>query len=124
MNTVTYTPAHPIVFLFDYDDQAMRVPVYDKNQVVSANDGCVSIRTISDVDGDVTVWLGNLMPIEAADGVEVFHGTVRSPNRKVAVVTSENQKLLEVPVQSNRADVVVRVDDAAFPSRIWIAVRG
>lgn len=54
MTTATYSPTHPIAFVFDFANKAMEVPVYDPDKPVSANDSCISIRTISDVDGDVT----------------------------------------------------------------------
>lgn len=96
MATTTYSPPHPIVFVFDFSNKNVAVPEYDSNAVTSANESCVSIRTIADVDGEVTVNLVEALPCNVADiGFEVFCGTINAPGRKVALVTSQNEKLLE-----------------------------
>lgn len=122
MSTASYTPLHPILFVFDFSNQNMVVPEYNLDQVASANDSCVSVRTIADVDGDVTVTLAETLPLEV-NGVEVFGGAIAAPSRRVAVVTSHNEKLLETEVQGERATVRIVVDDEAHPSRIWIEAR-
>ena len=99
----------------------MEVPEYDPESVVSANRSCVSIRTIADVDGNVTVTLTSALPAGAReDGLEVFQGRIDSPSGRVAVVTSENEKLLELEVANQKANIRVVVDEEPSPSRIWV----
>lgn len=122
MPTTTYTPSHPIIFLCDFANQGMEVPTYDPGSVASANSSCVSIRTIADVDGQVTIMLEPRLPNEAKSGVEVFQGTVETPSKRVAVVTPENKKLLEISLQETRARLRVVVDEEENPSKVWVAV--
>lgn len=119
----TYTPPHPIAFLFDPSNENMEVPAYDPERVVSFNASCVSIRTISDVDGDVTAALDVRSPLEMRVGdVEVFRGVVDTPGKKVALVTSENQVLIEMETNRSKVPVRVLVDDEVHPARIWIEI--
>ncbi|WP_437784547.1 hypothetical protein [Sorangium sp. So ce1097] len=119
----TYTPPHPIIFFFDPSNENMEVPAYDPERVVSSNASCVSIRTISDVDGDVTATLDVSVPLGArVGGVEVFRGIIDTPGKIVALVTSENQVLIEMNVNCFRVPVRVLVDDEMHPARIWIEI--
>ncbi|WP_155798891.1 hypothetical protein [Sorangium cellulosum] len=119
----TYTPPHPIIFFFDPSNENMEVPAYDPERVVSFNTSCVSIRTISDVDGDVTVTLDVRGPLGTrVGGVEVFRGILDTPGKTVALVTSENQVLIEMNVNRFRVPVRVLVDDEMHPARIRIEI--
>lgn len=117
MHTASYTPSHPILFLFDFSNANMIVPECNPEEVVSANDSCVSLPTIADVDGDVTVTLAETLPREAG-GVEVFDGVIAAPSKRVAVVTPHNEKLIETGVHRERATVRIVVDDEVYPRRI------
>jgi hypothetical protein len=121
MPTITYSPTHPIVLIFDFSNKTIEIPTYDPDNTVSANESCLSIKTISDVDGDVTVELLHALPSDF-DGLghEVFDGSVRIPSGKIAVVTPHNEKLLELNIEVARARVHVFVDDEVFPSRISV----
>lgn len=122
MNTARYTPPHPILFLLDCFIRNMVVPEYNPERVVSVRDSCILLRTIAEVDGDVTVTLAEILPREAS-GVEVFAGTIAAPSGRLAVVTSDNEKLLETRVHGKRATVRIVVDDAVYPRRILIEAR-
>ena len=58
-----------------------------------------------------------------ASAHEVFVGFVPAPSEKIAVVTSENHKLLETDIASTTAQVRILVDQPDYPSRIWIEAR-
>ncbi len=121
MSTKVYSSEHPIVFVFDFQNERMEVPVYDPESVVAANESCISVRTIADVDGEVTVTLASSAPRDTMDvGLEVFHGTIDVPSRKVSIVTSQNQKLIEMDVKDTKASVRVLVNEKQNPSRIWV----
>ncbi|WP_129573551.1 MULTISPECIES: hypothetical protein [Sorangium] len=121
MNTTTCSPTHPIVFVFDPSNSDVDVSAYDPGQVVSANASCVSIRTMADVDGDVTLTLGaDLPPGITTGGIEVFRGTIDTPGGKVALVTSEDRVLLEMMDSRPRVPVRVLVDDEIHPARLWV----
>jgi hypothetical protein len=122
--TKTYSSPFPILFVCDFNNGDMVVPEYDETTIVSSNDTCVSVRTIADVDGSVTVSLSTSLPREAAlEGHIEFAGVIKTPSGKVAAVTSENVKLLEIEVGADRTRLEVAVDDDQHPSRVWIAAK-
>jgi hypothetical protein len=123
MSTVTYTPSHPVVFVFDYTNRSVTIPKYDPDNTVSSNESCVSIHTLSSADGDVTVSLERvLLPEESHQGTAVYDGHIVAPSGRLALVSAENEVLLEVGNVCTKAEVRVFVDDVRWPSRIWIQV--
>jgi len=124
MYSTSYTPPHPIVLVCDYDNLDAVIPEYDPRSIISASDTCVSIRTISEIDGDVTVTLTQRLPPELVRGkIAAFSGAIDVPGRRIAVVTSENEKLLEVTVGGNRVALRIFVDQKKYPTAIWIEAR-
>lgn len=119
MARVTRLLKHPIIFILDFDCEEVYIPEHDRTQIVSFNEFCLSVRAMSDVDGSVQIALN-----EGSSGVsmiEVFAGTLNTPSRRIAIVSSSNEKLLETEVPENRTGVVVLVDEKNFPSRIEVS---
>jgi hypothetical protein len=124
MTTISYSPTHPILFIADYSNEHLEVPEYNRASVIAANQSCVSVRTISDVDSYITVSLTPAPTTDAAaNGIEVFLGMIDSPSRRVAVVTSHNERLLAIDVGNRTASIRVLVNEEDHPSRIWIEAR-
>lgn len=118
MTQVVCSLEHPIIFIFDYDYKDVEIPEYDETQVVSRNEHCLSVRAISDVDGDVKIGLNENVSI--SNMIEVFRGTINTPNNKLAVVNSQNEKLLETEVSGGKAGVRIAVDVEDFPEYIEV----
>lgn len=109
----TLSLPHPILFVFDLANEAVEIPEYVAGEATAANDSCVSVNTQAGVDGDVTVRLANaLRPSDKEGCTLVFKGQVSAPSRRVAVVTSELDKVLEVEISGQVAEVTIAVDDA------------
>lgn len=124
MLSTTFTPPHPLVLLCDYDNLDAEIPEYNRRSIIRTTDTCISIRTIPDVDGDVSVTLAHTLPPELIHkSIEVFSGSICVPAKKLAVVTSENVKLLEIDVASDCAMLRIFVDEKKYPSAIWIEAR-
>jgi hypothetical protein len=124
MQSRQYLPAHPIVFVMDCSNDAVEVPQYDPEHVTASNDTCVSVRTIADVDGEVTVFLADRPPSDAEGlGRHVFTGGIQVPSGTVAVVTSENEKLLEYSIGKKTVELQVFVDDEDHPAQVWFLVK-
>ncbi len=119
MTLATYLPTHPILFVFDYENKEVAIPTYDPDSVASATPTCISVRTIADVDGSLTVSLTESMP-PGAFGVEVFKGRVATPSRSISVVTAQDEVLVRQLISQEEAAVTIVVDDTQHPSRIWI----
>lgn len=116
-----YIPPHPIVFVMDFLNHDVEVPEYNPKTVVSNNDTCVSVRTIADADGEATVVLADHLPPDTAGAARrVFVGKIRTPSGMVALVTSENQKLVECKVKKDTVDLEIFVDDEVHPTTVWV----
>jgi len=116
-----YLPPHPIVFVMDFLNDDVEIPEYDPETVASNNKTCISVRTIADVDGEATVILADhLPPPTAGIAQQVFVGSINTPSGKVALVTSENQKLVECDVGKDTTELRVLVDDEAHPATVWV----
>jgi hypothetical protein len=123
MRTATVGLSHPILFVFDFSNKAFSVPEFDPSAAASANSTGVSVRTVADVDGDVTVHIARRLSGISAKGNQVFAGKIQTPSRKVAVVTAENQVLVEASVREPVAQIRVVVDDVEHPTTIWVEAR-
>jgi hypothetical protein len=124
MQSRQYLPAHPIVFVMDFSNDAVEVPQYDPEHVAASSNTCVSVRTIADVDGEVTVFLADRPPSDAEGlGRHVLTGGIQVPSGAVAVVTSENEKLLERSIGKKTVELQVFVDDEEHPARVWFFVK-
>jgi hypothetical protein len=122
MSEVTLSVPNAILFLFDLAARKeIAIPECVDGQTTSANASCVSVCTQADVDGDVTVRLANRLSASEKEGCQtVFTHSIRAPGHRVAVVTSEMQKILEVEVQGDQAQLTIAVDDPRWPTVVCI----
>lgn len=68
-----------------------------------------------------TVKLSNKLSAIDKDSCEkVFEGIIETPGKKVSVVTSELDKVLEIDVQDQKTQVFVWVDDLNSPSIVAV----
>lgn len=121
MKTITFAPEHPIVFVCDYDSSEVEIPEYDPDSVVSVCETCLSIRTIADVDGDVTITLSNTTPESIRKAYqEVFSGQIQIFGSEIAVVNSANERLLAIAMVGPMVRISVFVDDNVHPEKVWV----
>lgn len=117
----TLSVPNAIVFLFDTATKNVKVPEYINDAIVASNKSCVSVGTQPDVDGEVTIKLANkFTDLEKGPYELVFSGYIDTPGKKIAVVTSEFEKLLEMGVPNMKTEVHVWVDDQKYPSVVLI----
>jgi hypothetical protein len=121
MKKETLLLSHPILFVEDFGNPEVTIPEYTPESVVSANSSCISVRAIADVDGDVTVRLmtgGQEAPLKGF--IRVFEGKVLTPNRKIAVVTAHNERVVETEVANVVTTVRISVNDVKFPDEVIV----
>jgi hypothetical protein len=124
MKTVAISLPHPVVFVFDPKNRAVRIPEIAAGNVVAFTDSCIAVGAQASVDGDVTLQLtGEAVPFDISGLHRVFLGKIRAPGRRLGLVTSENVTLLDCSVATETPDVEIWIDDHRWPSRI-IAVTG
>lgn len=113
-----------ILFVLDPTNEAAVVPEYMPGEAAAATPSCVSIATIVDVDGDVIVGLcAPLDDVTFSTPVQVFAGSVETPRRVLAVVTSEFDRVLEIATPSTATRIIVKVDDVQSPTKVSIEIK-
>lgn len=121
MQTLTYTPLHPIIFISDPSNVDAEMPEVDAECVATATDTCIAVRTIADVDGDVTITLSQETPDTIFTSyIEVFSGDIESPGHEVAIINSHDEKLLSIVFIGTLIHVRVFVDDRVYPEKVWV----
>ena len=115
------SPPNAILFIFDMENENVSVPEYIDNVLTAANASCASVGTQADVDGEVLVQLQNqLSSTDTGICQQAFKGYIETPSNKIAVVTSECDKVLEKDVKGTKTEVCIWVDDLDFPSTVLV----
>lgn len=121
MERAVLSPPNAILFVLDPTNKEVEVPQYVAGELTAATATCVSVGTQADVDGDVEVSL-KFAAFAAADLQQIFLGAIATPGRKIAVVTSHFQRVLEGDVPSDTVEVAIWADDHSNPAQVAISV--
>jgi hypothetical protein len=121
MKVVNVILTHPIIFLFDTRNERMSVPTYNPDSTVSFNESCVSIISGCGCEEKLEI---KLEYNGYADFTlkKVFDGFIETPSRKISVVTSLNETLMELELKTYVSRVNIYVDDGDCPSKIFVNV--
>jgi len=123
MNSVVLAPPHAILFILDPSNKNVEIPEYVDGELTAENHSCISVGTQPDVDGDTSVTLGRRSERVDLTGLSrVFEGSIQTPGRKIAIVTSESQSVLEQNIDSTESEVSIWADDAKNPSRVTVVI--
>ena len=121
MTSATIFVPNAIVFLLDPSNKEAIIPAYIPGKPTSFNPTCISIVTLADVDGDATFYLAQpLTAAEKSGYMEVYDGSLDTPGRKLAIVTSQLDVILESTVPGHITRVRVSVNEADAPSVIYV----
>ncbi len=122
MPRVVLSPPNAILFVFDPTNNDAVIPPYINGDLTAATDTCVSVGTRAevDVDTEISLDLGGTAPIDLQ---QVYFGAIGTPGGKVAVVTSQFQRLLELEVPIGSVAVSIWVDDRRNPARVVVSIR-
>jgi hypothetical protein len=124
MSTIVVAPLYSIIFVCDASTPAVEVPEYDPDQLVSANETCISIGTLSSDDGATEVSLiEQATPFDFSGLRETFKGSLSVPSGRVEVITAERKCLLSQEMPSKEVEVSIWANDNREPDKIAIAVR-
>jgi hypothetical protein len=55
--------------------------------------------------------------------VEVFDGSIETPGKRLALVTSQNERVLEIDVTGPVTRVTISVDDPRAPGLVHVVAR-
>lgn len=121
MARAVLSPPNAILFVFDPTNPGVAVPPYVDGELTAASATCVSVGTQADVDGDTEVSL-DTTPTIPADLQRAFVGAIATPGRRLAVVTSQFERVLEIEVPDDSAEISIWVDDLRNPAHVAIGV--
>lgn len=122
MSIATISPLNAILFVLDPTNKDTVVPPYVDGELTAATGTCISIGTQAPVDGETEVSL-ELDGATPSDLHRAFLGSLVTPGGKLAVVTSEFERVLELDVPKGKANVCVWVDDLRNPARVAVHIR-
>ena len=121
MKSATLSLDHPIIFLEDFGNPDVQIPEYSEQLLTAATPSCISVRVVCYVDGEVTLRLmREASEVNLDRLVNVFDGTITTPTRKVAAVTSENEKAVEIEVPHEVTRMRVFVNRIDFPDEVLV----
>lgn len=115
-------PPNAILFVFDPTNSDVAIPPYVNGELTAATETCVSVGTQADVDGETEVSLA-MATVAQPELQQVFAGAVATPGGKVAVVTSEFDRVLELDVPKTGVEVFIWTDDLRNPARVVVHVK-
>ena len=120
METILYPP-NAILFVCDMANENLLIPEYVDDNVIAANQSCVSVATHAHCDGDVVVRLEPCFSShETGSCSKVFSGLIDTPTNRVAVITSGMDKVLENNTRGRRTRISIWTDDTKHPGVVLI----
>ena len=121
MSQRIFSPPNAILFIYDPANKNAETPEYSADSLVSATKDCISVGTRAYVDGDTTVKLfKSSADVDVFPRHRLFDGFIDTPNRKIAVITSELDVILEIVVQNEIAKIGIWTDDLHNPGTLLI----
>lgn len=122
---VTIAVPNAIIFVLDPSNKRVLVPDYAPGETIAANSTCVSVATAAEVDGEVSLHLGQpLSDSEKSGCAQIFRGSIETPGRKLAIVTSGFERVLETDVSAFVTRVTISTDAPSSPGVICVNVEG
>lgn len=122
MMEATISVPHGIVFVLDPSNRGVVIPAYVDGEVISSNPTCVSVATVPEVDGDLTLRLGKSVTPTNKSILVVFDGLIETPGKRLAIGTPDIDVVLEIDVSEVLTYVVIQVDDPKSPKLVCVNV--
>lgn len=118
--SITLSPPNSLIFVMDHE--AGVLPDQITEDLVAATSSCIAVGTLSEVDGETTIVLTDIL--DQGEAIDlVFFGALSTPNLELSVCDVNNEKLLTIPVLQSSTAVKIFVNDSAEPDLIVIVAR-
>jgi hypothetical protein len=122
MLRVVLSPPNAILFVLDPENKDVVIPPYVDRRLTAATSTCISVGTQAEVDGDTEISL-EILGAAPVDLHRAHFGTIGTPSGRVAVVTAQFQRLLELNVPVGAVEVSIWADDLRNPGRVAVGVK-
>lgn len=118
--TIALSPPHSLVFVMD--ERVAEIPD-DTGAAIAATSSCVTVGTLSELDGETEVRLSGPLDFAPSDDLTLaWSGTIASAG-VVEIQTSEAKTLLSMPWEGAGSPAVrIWTNDASEPDLIWVVV--
>jgi hypothetical protein len=113
-------PPNSIIFIADPIGQ-YQVPADPGAALVTATSSCIGVGTLAEMDGETTISLNGEFVIPR--GNLVFDGMLETPSLRIAVIDSEGNPLLAMPVRNGVTSVKIWVNDQSEPDSIFVQAK-
>jgi hypothetical protein len=120
MTSTMISPPNAILLIMDPGNAEAVIPQSMNDGLVAATRSCVVVGTQAFVDGETAVSLCFDWEGPPEDLMRVFDGSVLTPQRKLAVMTSELETVLERDVEQSEVSISIWVDDLKNPARVIV----
>ena len=107
-----------IIFLLDPGHPNITVPAFEPGCAVATSPSCVSIATVPEVDGYLTLYLGSKGATKEA--LLVLAALIDTPTSTLAIVSSQFQIILVLHDLAIRTSVEVYANRLASPDCVCI----
>ena len=113
---------HSIFFLFDPENEA-DIPVWDASGPVQASKTCISVATLTEIDGDTTIELSDQQSAYPPDGyLKVFSGNVTAPHGSICINFSDRDGVICVLSRGQEPQIDVWINRLVEPDHIYVSV--
>jgi hypothetical protein len=112
----------PNALIVIMDPTAGVIPRSIGNNVVASTDSCIVFGCRSEVDGETEMTLGDMDQLDTGDHL-LFTGELKTPNRKIALLSSHNETLLEAATAQQVTSVRIWANDLTEPDKVIVGFR-
>jgi hypothetical protein len=119
---VTISPPNSILLIMSSISGVPPESFFGK--VVSNNESCIAVQTVSEMDGKTFVLLtDDIAEISPSMHNMLFEGEIVFANHEISVVTSHNEVILSLNVSGSKAKIQVWANETREPDQIGVVVR-
>jgi hypothetical protein len=113
--------APPNSLILIEDSGGGEIPASMGGSLVASTDTCIAVGCRSDIHGDTQFTLGETHDVDPG-GYPTFRGMLKTPNRRIALMSVIGQVILEVPVPQQHTIVRVWVNDPSEPDHVIVGI--
>ena len=111
-----------MLFLYDHTGSEIEIPTYVEGETVASTKTAISIATISDVDGDATIFLSETKDETLKPPVEIFSGQLFLECGILHVCVMGDESIAQFPLNEGFVGVTIYGDKDIFPKSISIVI--
>jgi len=113
--------APPNSLILVEDSNGGEIPTSMDQSLVVTTDSCIAVGCKAEDDGETEITLEYCSSVDLGDQL-AFEGLLQTPSRKVAIRTTRDVTLLEMPVAGTETTLKIWVNDLTEPDRITVGI--